>query len=286
MTHRQARFFLWAALVVLPIGCGDKPVTTTTGENRNTDLPKGNPPPIQKVDPNPPTPEPAPSPQPKTETEDLLKAKPDFTLKVLEVPGRSSFEKADREKFASKYGGKILDVSGELYGHYLAAKTPEGEDCVSLRLMPGVRDFLCRDMPVPKALPGQMITLRGRCDPELGLGLMTLVHVEGKRPPTITAEDLAKACKEGKADNVKVVGDDYLIVTGTILKVQQDDVGSTIFLTPPGVMPEVRCGFGSKATLEALKLGAFKMGQPVQILGRFVGGKTSLNECVVVPPEK
>jgi hypothetical protein len=263
----QFRFLFAAALVTLALGlgCGKKPPEETKG-----DPPKDNPPPVQKADP--PTP-----PAPKVD--ELLSLKPDFTLKAEETPNIFG-EKA--QEFASKYGGKILDVTGGPITDYSFYDTG---DSVNLRI-DNRFDYRCRGLPLTKAMPGQTVTLRGRCDPKTGLGVMTLVRVEGDPPPAITAEQLAKDFKERGEDAVKTVQRKYLVVTGTIQKVEKEGIGTKVYLTPPGAKPVVTCWFVKQARAEAESNGWLKDGQKVRVLGEWISGELHLNSCVVVPPEK
>lgn len=165
----------------------------------------------------------------------------------------------DFQGFIARYRGKLLQVSGKVtsFGYH-------SSDDYGYLIVDGLK-FDCQDrQPIATALPGQTAVLHGRCD-DNGVLAWDVVAGTGDPPPTLTAEQLAQAFAANPADAKGRLNDSYVIVTGRIAKVADD--GGSIYLTPPGNQPVVRCYFGSSTPREAARNKAFQPGQVVRIVG-------------------
>lgn len=269
MTDDKTRTLGLAAFAVVlsvMLGCGEKPAPS----------PKSEPPPTP-VSENPGSPKPVPPPSPTptvppaAQVDDLLKAKPDFTMTAKQL----NDEFKDSSAFLKKYDNKVIEITGPVR---MYNSTRE------LVLGPEINVFLCGEpYAVAKAMPGQTVTLRGRCDTNYGISMWSIVRVEDDPPPTLTAEQLAKEYTADKDGTNNKYRGKYLVLTGAIQKVEKE-VGTNIYLTPAGQKPEVTCFFGVLEAQAAEKAGWLKTGQAVRILGSWAGPDPSINTSVALPP--
>ena len=251
-------------VLFLLIGCG--------GGNPAPTNPGGSPAPT-----NPGTPPGTTPPAPST---DLLTATPDVKVNSAD---HLALYKDGLPAFTKKYAGKVFDVTDVVTGYdYVSIK----DGTAKLEMKTG-GSYKCLDPhPMTKAMPGQTVTLRGRCVEGNGILAWAIVKVEGDSPPTISAEELVKEFMTDAGAATKKYRDKWLIVTGTIQKVEAKDA-LRIILTKPGEKPEVNClVLSSDATLKADPPGGLKEGQTVRVLGQSLLGDPALSFGVVLPEKK
>lgn len=177
----------------------------------------------------------------------------------------------------AKYAGKEVEVTGRVTGYVF------GSLDASLRLAgsgPGEVsfNFVCRDRRlVEKAMPGQTVTLRGRCQPILGIPDWTIVKVTGSPPPTFTATELARQYAANQKGTSAKIGGKYVVVTGTVTQVQNG--GNIVLLTAPGKRPEVICRFDPDYPPLRERARPFRAGDKVKLLGESITGEPDLSRC-------
>jgi uncharacterized protein (DUF1330 family) len=229
--------------------------------------------------------------------EDLRVVKADVVLSPEQMA--EEFGKDDAA-FVSKFGNKVIEVAGtvEGCGYTIAEGVRRDVSPGCLALGPRCIQFVCVEPhPMAKALPGQKVTLRGRCDPAVGMrewtvmptaGVVewTIVRVEGSGPPVVAAEQLAKEFDADQKGTYQKYGGKWLIVTGRIQELKNER-WTEIVLAAPGKASAVRCVFAGKlAPGVAAQHGWLKTGTQVRVLGTWVLGDIGLTDCFVLPPER
>lgn len=226
--------------------------------------------PVDTGTPGTPPPGPAASPQPGSPPT----AKADVTVTPEEIA--ADFNKG-ADAAVAKYAGKDVEVTGRVTGYVFGSLDS------SLRLAgSGASDvgfnFVCRDKQlIEKAMPGQVVTLRGSCQPGIGILGWTIVKVTGSPPPTFTAEELAREVATGKMGTSAKIRGKYVIVTGTVTAVR--DGGNRVLLTPPGKRPEVLCIFDSDYPPFKERARPYQVGDKVRVLGWSITGEADLSRC-------
>ena len=245
-------------------GCGEK------------SAPPANPEPIKTGEPL--------TPKPKNETKDeateLLAAQPDFVLKAKELA--AEVDKLRGDAFLQKYNNKVVEVTGKVEGY----EYPGRGNVVKLQLDHPIMRFECREPhAMSKAMPGQTVTLRTKGNFLLGLDNWVIVKVEGEPPLTLAADDFAREYQaDAKATEMKYEGR-YLVLTGTVQKIDRKSFPVQVFLTSPGVEPRFACLIPPLALEVADKNGWLKEGQKVRLLGSCHAAKPQHTYCVVLPPQ-
>ena len=211
----------------------------------------------------------------------MRKVIPDVVMTSQEMMGEWKMSGAGA--FLSKHGGKVIEISGSLRSS--AYENGKRDDRGYVVLGPDTDRFDCSDPhPVSKAVPGQKVILRGRCDPMLGVREGAIVRVEGDPPPTLSAEQLAKDFEADEKGTVKKFKEKYLVLTGTIQNIKKDSFGIEVVLTPPDAKNEIVCSISHEALAVAERHGWLKTGQRVRVLGEWVFDNPKLFSCVIVPP--
>jgi hypothetical protein len=202
----------------------------------------------------------------------LVDAKPDVVLTAAELRKE---DVEDGEAFNRKYEGKLVEVSGVVKSYDY---TLGGEGRLWLE-GPAHPKFLCQDpRPAARAMPGQTVFLRGRCEPRLGVRGWVIANVTGDPPPTVAAEDLAREVETDPDGASKKYRGKYLIVTGRITKLEDNIVS----LTPPGQKTVVKCGFPAASRKEEERNKTLQVGQKIKVLGESILGGAQLSLCELV----
>jgi hypothetical protein len=214
---------------------------------------------------------PAESSKSETPKADPGGEKPDAVLTTTEL--NDQFKK-DTQAFLQKYQNKLLEITAKVtdYGHEFA-----GEGYLQLE-GPGIFKIHCKEpQPWSKAMPGQTITVRGKCDPYAGIQEWAIVKVTGSPPPTYPADQLAKEFSTDEEGTKKKLKGKFLIVTGHIVKIE--DEGSKVYLTDPEKKPAILCRFSIASAPETARNKAFKVGQQVKLLGQSLSGEPEIVLC-------
>jgi hypothetical protein len=283
MNPAPCRCLLVAALFAASVasGCGDKPAAPSTPEG---------PPPNRLTDPARPGPQPpgpeekVPQPTPK-KGEDLLAAKVDLKMTPKEMGDALGKNFKDQLEFLDRNRDKVIEVTGVIdsYDYF----GPGDMGSFFLKNANLVRFEMAEPHPMAKAVTGQTVTLRARCLGSFrGFGGWAIVRVEGDPPPTISAEQIAKQYQADPEATTKKYKDKHIIFTGTIQKIEED-TGTTIHLSGPGMKPVVACHFGVSGSDAAERNGWLKIGATVRVLGMWLSDKPELGGgCVILPPVK
>ena len=208
--------------------------------------------------------------------------KPDVVMSAEELMKEW---KSGYQEFLSKHGGKVIEIFGPL--QLTAYDNGRKNDLGYVVLGPDINKFDCSDPhPVSKAVPGQKVFLRGRCNPTLGITKWAIVRVEGDPLPTVSAEQVAKDFAADEKGTIKKFQGKYLVLTGTIQSTKKDKFGIEVTLTAPDQKPEIVCSLSKDAQAVAERHGWIKTGQQVRILGQWTFDKPKLFDCVIMPPTK
>lgn len=251
-----------AMLAVLQVGCG------------NTSAPQANSDP--KADASIP-PSGSPAVGNRSTSDDLASAKPDVTLSA----DKAFRDLADQMAFSSKYNNKVVDITGPLTMY----DYDPANDTGTFVLGPGLNKFACVEAhPMAKAMPGQTVTLRARCDILNGIGEMLIVKVEGPTPPEVSAAQLLREYAADENGTATKYRGKYIIVSGAIKQV--DEYRVCIDLGSKDSKSIVRCGLGVNSFAAAKRNKWVAEGQEVRILGDWTSGDPHLNNAAILPPAK
>lgn len=231
---------LLALLVACNVwGCGDKPIEPAPSNNPGPAIPF-----------IPPTRKPG----------DLKAERADVTLTAAAMHKEWDESSA---KFLEKYQNKILDITGPVLFYDLNV---DGD----VYLIVGSSNYKlkCEDKnALAHVAPEQTVTLRGFCEPGIGILKWTVMGATGPKPATYTAEQLVKdftADPDGmqvklKGKSKSVFGDP-LIVTGKVEAVKD----SFVFLYNPDAKVTVKCNMAFDPVMQSIAAG-----QKVRILGHY-----------------
>jgi hypothetical protein len=149
----------------------------------------------------------------------LLEATPDFVVTTSEIRDAS-----DKSK-AGEYDGKVLEVTGKILTFAWDWQMP------ALRVMSseetGGRFVPCcfpSGFPWMKAVPGQIVTLRGRGMNKFNFYLADceIVKAEGERGPETTVEKLVSELDTDVAGAVAKYTGKHCILSGEVAEVEKD----------------------------------------------------------------
>src|SRR5262249_13771053 len=130
---------------------------------------------------------------------------------------------------------------------------------------------------VEKALPGQVVTLRGKCQPGAGLTGWAIVQVKGDPPAPLAAEDLVKqALADDKGLTARLKGK-YVVVTGVVTEVKND--GRTLVLADPDKRPRVTVAFHPESPTFKGRAKPHQVGDKVKVVGTSLLGDPSFVFC-------
>ena len=214
------------------------------------------------------------SPKAETPKTDPVSETPDAVLTPTQLV--DEFKK-DNKAFLSKYQNKTLEITGKVteFGYEFGGET------YLLLEGPGIIKVHCKEsQPWSKAMPGQTTTFRGKCDPDFGVREWQIVKVTGDPPPTFAAEQLAKEYKTDEEGTSKKLRGKFLIVTGQIVKVENE--GGIVYLKNPEQKPAIMCRFASNSAIETARNKEFKAGRQVKVLGQSLSGEPELAACVTI----
>jgi hypothetical protein len=241
--------------------------------------PQQPPAPVDERPPTAPTRTPPKEPvsEPKQPTpEEIRNGKPDITLSAKDF--KEQYDKNPGD-FVDRARGKVVEITGTVDGFDYSGSGSSGW----LFLAPGGVKVGCFDAhPMSLALPGQKVTLRTTWKQNIGFDNWFIIRAEGDPPPTVAADDLAKQFQADAEGTKKKYKGKYLIVTGSVRKVEKA-TGTTIRLTTGGGEGDVTCYFGVSASEVAERNGWFKEGARVRVLGMWLGGGPQLDGCYILP---
>jgi hypothetical protein len=132
-------------------------------------------------------------------------------------------------------------------------------------------DLPCAEKrPFAKALPGQVATLRARCQPAGGVGTWVIVKAAGDPPAAFPAQELFDLATSDPPALAARLKDRYVILTGEVTEVTPD--GHGVILTAPDKRPRVTCLFNPESPTVKERARPHQVGDKVKILAQpFMG---------------
>jgi hypothetical protein len=133
----------------------------------------------------------------------------------------------------------------------------------------GVVCVLVENDPWKKYAPGQSVRVKGKVPPSATAASLTdcnVIEADQSPVPTMTAADLARDYEADRDTTVKKFDKKYVIVTGTILNTETNDVGAVAMELKGEGKTNIRCIF--RATEKDIA-EPFKPGQEIRVLGEF-----------------
>jgi hypothetical protein len=210
-----------------------------------------------------------PKPSDPKRVDPLADAVPDVVYAAEELPANAS------TYLEKNHAGKLIELTGTVY----TSGRSYGKSYVFLRSKNGGIAISCDvpdKKPWTKVLPSQTVTLRGRMTDKL---VWQIIRVSGTPPPTLAAEQVIQ-------EKRKVRADDYLIVTGVIVKQHKDEQGNTHVFLKGNETELLECVFfytgAAFVPLEPEQERLLHPGQRVKLLGEYLVDQ--LTGCVLLEP--
>lgn len=182
--------------------------------------------------------------------------------------------------------GKVLETQGVIRSYEI------GHDATPVfRLNKNFMDFACQGSDaVFRAMPGQTVTLRQWIDPKTTFDYWqafqkwTIVKVEGQQPQTVDAVTIAKDFADDEQAAVEKYHKKYVIISGTVHKLDDDGPRYIVTLTPEDVEPKVVAEYTPYGETVSPKEWV-QEGKSVKILAEFSLDIPELSDALALPPE-
>jgi hypothetical protein len=175
----------------------------------------------------------------------------------------------------AKYDGQFIKVKGRVTGMEFS------ENGASLALDKKISLPADDPRPFMRILPGQVATFTGKCG-KFGVEKWKWTGTDGSPDlPVFTAEQYSKNLK----DDINKYNFQWLILTGNIVKIENEKVYLTLGFLAPGIVDApVKCFFTPKNAAQKERNGTFKVGQSIVVVGKGLGhGLTDCETLAAVP---
>lgn len=201
--------------------------------------------------------------------------------------------KDDRDAAEMRYAKSTVELTGTVVGigriaagDCLALEGVEAAPTIGWRTYNGVQCFTAEPLPWKKAMPGQVVKLRGLAPEFLAgaaLRYCQIVEVSGKGPERLTAQELAESFRRNPTKFAEDHKDNYGIVTGKIARwdLANNRGPARVHLATSGAM-SLECALYPGAHKVPRKIS---IGDTVTLIGEywFDGETVELTSCHVIP---